>query len=284
MSTLIANLSYPTRIAIILAFAAGAHLMVIIVRRLSGRLMTSLPRTSFAKIRSVTSLLTSMIIFVLYFGALGLVLREFGFSLTAYLASASVMGLAIGFGSQGLVQDVVTGLTLIFSDLIDIDDMVEISGQTGIVQAIGMRFVVLKNHLAAEVFIPNRTITSVINYRRGYVRCLVDVRLSSQENVASQMVTKTADIITAAYDQFPGLFITEPSVEGRIKTRTDKEFARFKFRIWPGRGAVLETALKQEIFQSLKTLNPDYADWMVTVSYEVEKKSISIASKKLKAF
>jgi small-conductance mechanosensitive channel len=284
MSTLIANLSYPTRIAIILAFAAGAHLMVIIVRRLSGRLMTSLPRTSFAKIRSVTSLLTSMIIFVLYFGALGLVLREFGFSLTAYLASASVMGLAIGFGSQGLVQDVVTGLTLIFSDLIDIDDMVEISGQTGIVQAIGMRFVVLKNHLAAEVFIPNRTITNVINYRRGYVRCLVDVRLSSQENVASQMVTKTADIITAAYDQFPGLFITEPSVEGRIKTRTDKEFARFKFRIWPGRGAVLETALKQEIFQSLKTLNPDYADWMVTVSYEVEKKSISIASKKLKAF
>jgi small conductance mechanosensitive channel len=158
--------------------------------------------------------------------------------------------------------------------------MVEISGQTGIVQAIGMRFVVLKNHLAAEVFIPNRTITNVINYRRGYVRCLVDVTLSSQENVASQMVTKTADIITAAYDQYPGLFITEPSVEGRIKTRTGKEFARFKFRIWPGRGALLETVLKQEIVQSLKTLIPDYSDWMVAVSYEVEKKTISMASKK----
>jgi small conductance mechanosensitive channel len=178
----------------------------------------------------------------------------------------------------------VTGLTLIFSDLIDIDDMVEISGQTGIVQAIGMRFVVLRNHLAAEVFIPNRTITNVINYRCGYVRCLVDVTLSSQENVSSQIVKRTTDIITAAYDQYPGLFITEPSVEGRIKTRTGKEFVRFKFRIWPGRGAVLETALKQEIVQSLKTLAPDYADWMVTVSYEVEKKSISLASKKFKVF
>ncbi len=61
-------------------------------------------------------------------------------SLKTYLASASIMGLAIGFGSQGLVQDVVTGVTLVFSDLIDVGEMVEISGQTGIVRSIGMRF------------------------------------------------------------------------------------------------------------------------------------------------
>ena len=65
--------------------------------------------------------------------------------------------------------------TQVFSNLIDIGDMVEIGGQTGIIRSIGMRFTVLENSMKAEVFIPNRSITNVINYPRGYVRCLIDV-------------------------------------------------------------------------------------------------------------
>ena len=108
-------------------------------------------------------------------------------SLTAYLASASVAGLAIGFGSQGVVQDVVTGLTFIFSDLVDVGDLVEVSGQTGIVRAITMRFVELENALGASVFIPNRTINNVINYPRGYVRCLVDVTLTGDADTKNRI-------------------------------------------------------------------------------------------------
>jgi small conductance mechanosensitive channel len=279
MNALFSHLSYPIRILLIIAAVIVVHLLVLILRRLSRRIMIALPRSSFAKVRTISSLLTSIVIFIFYFSAVGLVLKEFGVSLTAYLASASVLGLAIGFGSQGLVQDVVTGLTLIFSDLVDIDDMVEISGQTGVVETISMRFLVLKNHLGAQVFIPNRTITSVINYRRGYVRCLVDITLPGQKEVAEQMLLKVTPIITSAFEQFPGIFITQPSPEGQFKTLSGKEFFRFKFRIWPGRGSVLETILKQEIVQSLKELDPAYADWMVAVNYEVEKKSAVIGAK-----
>jgi small conductance mechanosensitive channel len=98
----------------------------------------------------------------MYFVAVGLVLKEFGISLTAYFASATIIGLAVGFGSQGLVQDVVNGLTVVFSDLFDVGDMVEIAGQTGFVQKIGIRFTVLNNFMGAEVFIPNRTIANVV--------------------------------------------------------------------------------------------------------------------------
>ena len=155
-------------------------------------------------------------------------------------------------------------------------DMVEISGQTGIVQTIGMRFVVLKNYLGAEVFFPNRTITNVINYPRRYVRCLVDVTLSQGPEIADQMEARVQSIAADAAEQFSGLLITEPSSEGRIKTQSGKAFLRIKFRIWPGRGAALETTVKQEIVQSLKELDPGYADWMVTVNYEVEKKSFTL--------
>ena len=283
MNALLSNLNYPLRILAILGLIIGVHLIVILVRALGSRLMLVLPRRTFAKGRSLAGLLTSVAIFVLYFAAVGLVLKEFGVSLTAYLASASVLGLAIGFGSQGLVQDVVTGLTLIFSDLVNVDDMVEISGQTGIVQTIGMRFLVLKNQLGAEVFIPNRIITSVINYTRGYVRCLVDINLSGEAEKADQMVKKIASIITAAYEQFPGIFISRPSSEGRIKTQSGKEFLRIKFRIWPGRSTTLETTFKQEIVQSLKEITPEFADWMVAVNYEVEKKTMTPVPKKAKA-
>jgi small conductance mechanosensitive channel len=129
----------------------------------------------------------------------------------------------------------------------------------------------LKNYLGAEVFLPNRTITNVINYPRRYVRCLVDVTLSRKPKIADQMEALVQSIVADAVEQFSGLFITEPSSEGRIKTRSGKEFLRIKFRIWPGRGTALETTLKQEIVQSLKELDSAYADWMVTVNYEVEK-------------
>lgn len=61
----------------------------------------------WAQIRTLTGLLAGALVFTLNFGAFGLVLREFGVSLTAYPASASILGLAIGFGPRGVVQDMV---------------------------------------------------------------------------------------------------------------------------------------------------------------------------------
>jgi small conductance mechanosensitive channel len=271
-----ANEILANRILLIIVIVIGLHLAVLAVRALGTRIMSAIPRASFTKVRSLAGLATSFVIFGLYFTALGLILNEFGVSLKAYLASASVLGLAIGFGSQGLVQDVVTGLTLIFSDLIDLDDMVEISGQTGLVQKIGMRFTVLKNHLGAEVFIPNRSIGSVINYPRGYVRCLADITLSNDAETASRMTQTVNSIVAAAFEQFTGIFITPSSSEGMIKTKSGRNFLRIKFRIWPGRGTPLETTIKSEIVQSLKQFDPAYSDWMVSVNYEVEKKEIPL--------
>jgi small-conductance mechanosensitive channel len=82
-------------------------------------------------------------------------------SVTAYLASACVIGLALAFASQGIVQDVVMGVTIIFSDLLDVGDLVELAGQTGKVKKITMRYVEIENALRAIVFIPNRTINNV---------------------------------------------------------------------------------------------------------------------------
>ncbi len=264
------------RIVTILAVAIAAHLCVLGLRALGRRVMVSRMAGASSKVRTVTSLLVSVAMFVLYFVTLGLVLKEFGVSLTAYFASASIIGLAVGFGSQGLVQDVVTGLTVIFSNLFNVGDMVEVGGQTGIVQSLGIRFTVLTNFMGAQVFIPNRTISNVIRYPRGYVRALLDVNLPDEEDKARMAEERITLLVQSAHEQFPGILITPPTIQGRKQTSSGKQFLRVKFRVWPGQGGPLEQRVRPELVQGLKSLDPAYADWMVGVSYEVEEKALSI--------
>jgi len=259
------------RIIVIFLLVLSAHGAVLLVRRLGHFALLSASSRSHAKLRSVASLTTSFLVFFLYFGAFGLILREMGVSLTAYLASASVIGLAVGFGSQGLVQDVVTGLTLVFSNLIDVGDMVEIGGQTGVVCSIGMRFTVLENAMGAEVFIPNRSITNVINYPRGYVRCIVDVIFPDAAGEYDKLEVMIKNCMDSFVEQFPGILVYPPSIEGKQKTVSGKEFLRVKFRIFPGRGVPIELTFKQELLQKFKSMDTSYSDWMISVYYEVEK-------------
>lgn len=259
------------RIALVLAIAVLAHLAVRLVRYLAHQVMSIEAVNRWAKLRTIAGLTTSVVVFMLYFAAIGLVLREFGVSLTAYLASASILGLAIGFGSQGLVQDVVMGLTTIFSDLFQVGDLVEISGQTGTVQSISMRFTVLLNPLGAQVYIPNRTLANVIVYPRGYVRCFADITLSPDSETAKHMMAKIEAITEGFVQQFSGILRDRPEIVPPSATPVGRHFVRVKFRIWPGRSQPIENAYRQEIVQTLKILDPAYAEWMVSINNEVSE-------------
>lgn len=279
MNDILNNLALPWRLAAFAGLAVATHLVVILVRQFAQRAFLSQQVSRHQKLRSIATLTTSALVFTLYFLAVGFILREFGVSLTAYLASASVVGLAIGFGSQGIVQDVVTGLTFIFSDLVDVGDLVEISGQTGIVKAITMRFVELGNAMGATVFIPNRTINNVINYPRGYVRCIVDITLRGDDASRDAIEATALRLMSQVQQQFPGIQMREPSSEGRIKFDAGKEILRIKFRIWPNREKPIETTYYQELISELKQIVPDYQPWMVSISYEVEKRVARAARK-----
>jgi small-conductance mechanosensitive channel len=102
------------------------QLVIWFLRRVGRPLAERRLSSRASKFATIVSLASSVILFATYFVAFGLILRELGLSLKAYLTSASIIGLAVGFGSQGVVQDVVTGVTMVFADLFDVGDMVEI--------------------------------------------------------------------------------------------------------------------------------------------------------------
>lgn len=253
--------------------AVGSHLVVLLIRYISQRIMTYKLSYSFSKARTLNTLITSTAVFVIYFFAIGFILTSLEVNVATYIALSSIIGVAVGFGSQGVIQDLIGGLTIILSDLFDVGDMVEISGQSGVVKSVGMRFTVIVNSYGADVFVPNRMIVNVINYPRNYIRALADVTLPSDEAKAQAMEDIVRSAVSGTQEQFPGILMTEPTIEGRQKTSAGKQFLRVKFRIWPGRGGPIETTFKQEIVHALKRIDPDYADWMVTINYEVEQRS-----------
>ncbi len=257
------------RVLLVAGVTGLSHLLAVLIRGMTRRFLA--PRMqSEAKLLTVTGFVTSVAVFAIYFGAFGFVLSELGVSLTTYLASASVIGLAVSFGSQGVVQDVITGLTVVFSDLLDVGEMVEIGGQVGIVESVGMRFTVLINFSGARVYVPNRSIMNVINYPKGYIRAYLDAQLPADPELGEQAEARVSALARSAHGQFPGILLLPPTVEGRVETGASLRPLRVKFRIWPGQGAVIEGPVKASVVQALKQIDPTYADWMVAIHYRSE--------------
>lgn len=172
-------------IAVIVCFAVLAHFLVRLLQFLSNWLIRKSAAkkspvgfvTHKPKFVTLTGLITSALTLVIYSIGLGFILNALGMDtksfIATYLATASVVGFAVGFGSQGLVQDVITGLTLIFTDTLEVGDMVEISGQIGRVETVGLRFTELRNFNNQQVFLSNRNIQiAFINPKRSLPRVL----------------------------------------------------------------------------------------------------------------
>ena len=268
------------RILLIAALVAVVHILVKGIRGLSEWMIvrgherngTLGVTAQKPKVITVTRLLVSGIIFGIYFLAVGLMLREFGFSLTTYLASASVAGLAISFGSQGLVQDIVIGLTLIFWDAMDVGDMVEIAGQPtpnviGRVQEIGMRFTKVVNFYNQVVFVPNRTIANISRFPHGAIDAYADVQLPmGVESLAAARAIE--NIAVGMWSQFGAIILSAPVI-GKVETAQGGgwDFVRAHFKIWPGQGSLIEITFRQEVVKAMRAHDAKYADWQVAVTY-----------------
>ena len=268
-----------TRLVLIVALAVLVHLTVKAIRHISEWLIHKTHAqkspldfvTQQPKFITLIQLVANGVTFVMYFFAMGLVLQElFSVNLEGYLASASIIALAISFGSQGLVQDVVISLTLIFSDTMDVGDMVEIAGTVvvvGRVEEIGLRFTTLRNYYNQVVFIPNRTIANVSRFPHGGVFAYADIQIpaGADQDKAVQAIGNTA---RGMWAQFGAIILAEPVI-GPVETARGGgwDFVRVHFKIWPGQGNLIETTFRQQIISAMKTFSPNYTEWQVPVTY-----------------
>ena len=128
-------------------------------------------------------ILTSVVTVTVAFIAILMLLRELSVDVLPILTGAGIAGLAIGFGAQNLVRDVISGFFLILEDQVRIGDLARINGVTGIVEQINLRTIILRDGDGAVQVFPNGTITALANLSKQFAYAVVDVRVAYHENM-----------------------------------------------------------------------------------------------------
>jgi len=261
------------RITVILVVAVACRLFLIIFRSIVHFIIyCDLGPLKFLynrhKNRTMTmySLLINVSKYVVYLASAGFILGELGINYTAYLASLSVVGLAIGFGSQGLVQDMVTGFFIVFEEQFNVGDMVEIPPHVGVVQELGLRMTKLRNYLGQRVVIPNRNIATVGTYTKGAQHVNIDVAAASRE-AAEQMRSSLTQIVVQISRQFEEVILSTPKSSETLSLPTDEHFVRLYLAIWPQQQWVIDQEMVPRIRSLLKSKGFEIPNDKVAVFY-----------------
>jgi small conductance mechanosensitive channel len=132
--------------------------------------------------RTISQLLRSMGRVVIYAIAILLTFNVF-IDIGPILAGAGILGLAVSFGAQSLVKDVISGFFILFENQFGIGDVIEVAGHSGVVEKMTLRVVVLRDGEGVMHVVPNGEIKVVSNKTRGWSRAVVDVGVPYEENV-----------------------------------------------------------------------------------------------------
>ncbi len=165
------------------------------------------------RIDALSSVLRSVLTFVIWLTALLMCLGEVGINLGPLIAGAGVIGVAIGFGSQALVRDFLSGIFILVEDQFGVGDIVDLDGTTqGTVEAVSLRTTRLRSVDGTVWHVPNGEIRRVGNTSQHWSRSLVDVEVAYDTDLdhAQQVIKAAADI---QWNEDKGV-LEEPEVWG----------------------------------------------------------------------
>lgn len=132
---------------------------------------------------TIVSTLKKVIKYILVFIGIIMTLELFNINTASIIATAGIGGLAIGFGAQSLVKDIITGFFILLEDQYSVGDYIETGDKDGIVEDLGLRVTKLRAFSGELHIIPNSSIQIVTNKTRGAMRALVEVSILNEEDM-----------------------------------------------------------------------------------------------------
>jgi small conductance mechanosensitive channel len=176
-----------------------------------------------------------------------MVLSEVGLDIGALLATAGVAGLAIGFGAQTLVKDVIGGVFLLFDDVIRVGDLVTISGHTGTVESIGVRLIKLRKFDGELVMIPAGEVRTFGNKSIDWARVVVPVGLSYEQDIDA-ILPIMERVAQDWVDEHSGIVLEDsPQVQGLLDFGDSAVTARVVVQVKPGEQFAAERELRKRL-------------------------------------
>jgi moderate conductance mechanosensitive channel len=194
--------------------------------------------------RTIGSVLRSASSFVVGAVAAVMVLAEFDVSLGPILASAGIVGLAVGFGAQNLVRDFLSGMFMLLEDQYGVGDIVDLGSANGTVEAVGLRITTVRDGNGTVWYVRNGEILRVGNKSQGYAVAVADLPLAHSADIgrAAEIATEVAAAVAADPDVAEHL-LAEPEVVGIEKVAPEGVTFRVQARTSPGQQFGVQRAL-----------------------------------------
>jgi small conductance mechanosensitive channel len=275
MTLAIAPLSDVTRWArsdglLIVLYALGAVLLTrlvswlgdIVIRRMDTQAgaQDALVRSEAEKHRhAVTQVLTWVAIVLIYSVTGVLILDRLGLPLAGLVAPATVIGVAVGFGAQRIVADILAGFFLIaerqygFGDVIRISALGSTTGVTGTVEELTLRITRIRSANGEVVIVPNGQIVQVTNMSRDWARAVIDTPVPATADLSSVTeLLRRVGVEAYADEELRPLLLDPPSVMGVESLAVDQLSIRIVARTQPGKQFDVGRQLRARVALALR--------------------------------
>ncbi len=198
--------------------------------------------------RTLATVLVSLFAGALWFVGFLLVLGEIDIDLAPLLAGAGVAGIAIGFGAQTLIRDLLAGFFIVLEDQYAVGDIVDLEHATGEVERINLRFTRLRDYEGKVWFIPNGEVRRVGNLSKLWSKAVLDVGIAYEDDIEraqAAMVAAANDVKEANMEE--ATIIDEPEVLGVEQLGANSVVLRMVVRTEPGEQWSVARAIRARI-------------------------------------
>ncbi|MCW2719533.1 mechanosensitive ion channel family protein [Pseudonocardia sp.] len=198
--------------------------------------------------RTIGSVLRSISSTVILVIAAIMILANFGVNLAPILASAGIVGVAVGFGAQNLVRDFLSGMFMLLEDQYGVGDIVDLGEASGVVEAVGLRITTLRDVNGTVWYVRNGEILRVGNKSQGYAVAVVDLPVAHHADVPAAVALAGATATERLTDEDIAADVLEPvEVLGVEKVGPEGVTLRLTVRVAPGRQFAVQRALNAAI-------------------------------------
>lgn len=212
-----------------------------------------------ARLRTLGAVATSALTLFVWLWAIIAILDQIGINVAPIIASAGVVGVALGFGAQSLVKDFLSGIFMLVEDQYGVGDVVDVGKLSGTVEDVSLRVTTLRDIDGTLWFVRNGEIVRIGNFSQGYAIARIDVPIGHGNDIelAKQTLLATA---TQAAEPLADAILEAPVLDGINSVDVDHITLRLRVRTKPGQQWAVQRAMLAEILPALqqKGIAPPY--------------------------
>ena len=194
------------------------------------------------------------------------ILSSLGVNIGPLIAGAGVVGLAIGFGAQTLVKDIIAGIFFLIDDAFRVGDFVETAGAKGMVEHISLRSLRIRHPRGMVYTIPFGGMGSVTNFSRDYIITKLDIRVRYDANIdLIRKLVKKINKELSKDEEIGPVLLSKIKSQGVREMDDSAMILRVKFKTIPGEQFVVRREVYRRIQESFKQNGIEFAHRNVTV-------------------